>query len=295
MPDIVVLTDERYVAPTERNQYIDNVMYEDELVMEALRKEGFEVVKVAWSDPNFEWRSVKYALFRTTWDYAERFKDFADWLMDVSLKTRLINSYDLISWNLDKHYMNDLKKNSVNVVETYFVEPKDERSLAEIHDELGWEITVIKPAVSAAAKDTFKLSKDNIKAHEETFKELIKNESMMIQPFQNSVLERGELSLMVVNGEFTHAVQKIAKPGDFRVQDDYGGTVQEFQPTQEEIDLALKASNSYDHPPVYARVDILNDNNGDPAVSELELIEPEMWFRNNPKAAEKLATSIAAL
>ena len=44
--------------------------------------------------------------------------------------------------------------------------------------------------------------------------------------------------------------------------------------------------------PIYARVDIVYDNNNQPSLSELELIEPELWFRNNPKAAEKLAKKL---
>jgi hypothetical protein len=36
----------------------------------------------------------------------------------------------------------------------------------------------------------------------------------------------------------------------------------------------------------------VNDNNDKPSLSELELIEPELWFRNYPKAAELLAEEI---
>ncbi len=289
MIDIVVLTDDRYVDPVDQNDYVNNVMQEDQLVIDALTKKGLTVKKVSWSDKSFDWSSTNYCLFRTTWDYAERFEEFADWLMEVSLKTKLINSYDVISWNLDKHYMNDLKRAGVNIVESYFIEPKDTRSLQEIHDELGWNKTVLKPAISAAAKDTFLLDKVNTSQHEDRYQQLIQNEAMMLQPFQTSVVERGELSLMVIDGEYTHSVLKIAKSGDFRVQDDFGGTVHEYSPTTAEIDLALKAVNSYDTVPVYARVDMINDNNGEPAIGELELIEPEMWFRRNPDAANKLA------
>lgn len=295
MYDVVVLTDERYANPTDPNEYVKNVMKEDKLVMDALAHKGLRVRKAAWSDPDFDWSKTRYALFRTTWDYAERFQEFADWLMEVSTKTQLINSYDLISWNLDKHYLDDLRVKGVNIVETYFIEPKDSRSLMEIHKELGWEKTVLKPAVSAAAKDTFRLNSKNIEKHNKDFRRLIEDEAMMLQPFQDSVVDRGELSLMVVGGEYTHAVKKIAKDGDFRVQDDFGGTVHEYEPTKAEKELAVRAINVYDGVPAYARVDIIEDNNGQPAIMELELVEPEMWFRRNPKSAEKLAEVVANL
>ncbi|MEM7299188.1 MAG: hypothetical protein AAF391_13095, partial [Bacteroidota bacterium] len=225
-------------------------------------------------------------------DYAERFPEFSDWLIDVSLKTKLINSYDLLVWNLDKHYLADLKDRGVNVVETYFIEAKDTRTLAELHDQLGWAKTVLKPAVSAAAKDTFKLDVGTLSELEQHYSSLIENESMMLQPFQESVVERGEISLMVMGGQFTHAVLKVAKPGDFRVQDDFGGTVHQYDPTQEEVDLAIAAVKACETMPFYARVDIVSDNDGKPAVSELELVEPELWFRNNPESAAVLAQKI---
>ena len=292
MADIVLLTDERFVNPTKTDPWINNVLFEDQLVMTELIKRGLSVKKVAWSDQSFDWKSTDYALFRTTWDYAERFSEFADWLMDVSLRTKLINSYDLISWNLDKHYLADLKREGVNIAETYFIEPKDGRSLKEIYSERGWNEAVLKPAVSAAAKDTFRVNADSVGEHENTFRSLIDNEAMMLQPFQTSVVERGELSLMMIDGVYSHAVIKKAKSGDFRVQDDFGGTVEDYQPTNEEIELAVKAVNACETLPVYARVDMINDLEGNPAIMELEIIEPEMWFRRHTDAAELLAEAI---
>ncbi len=295
MLDVVILTDERFVAPKESNAYTTNVMFEDQLVMTGLIKKGLAVKKVAWTDPNFDWKSTKYVLFRTTWDYAEKFNEFADWLMDVAFKTKLINSYDLVSWNLDKHYMQDLKMSGVHTVETRFIEPKDTRTLKQIHEQLGWEQTVLKPAISASAKNTFKLSPENVGGHEEVFSKLISDEAMMLQPFLNSILERGELSLMLIGGQFTHAVIKKAKLGDFRVQDDFGGSVEDYNPTPEEIELAVKTMEACETVPLYARVDIANDNTGVPAVMELEIIEPEMWFRQNSDAADLLAEEVAKL
>ncbi len=295
MLDVVVLTDERYIAPKETNEYTTNVMFEDQLVMTGLIKKGLAVKKVAWTDPNFDWKSTKYVLFRTTWDYAEKFNEFADWLMDVAFKTKLINSYDLVSWNLDKHYMQDLRLEGVHTVETHFIEPKDTRTLAQIHEELGWERTVLKPAISASAKNTFKLSPENISAHEEIFSKLIFDEAMMLQPFLDNILERGEVSLMLIGGKFTHGVIKKAKPGDFRVQDDFGGSVEDYDPTEQEIALAVKTVEACETVPIYARVDIANDLTGIPAVMELEIIEPEMWFRRNSDAADLLADEIIKL
>ena len=292
MFDVVILTDERFVNPKKQSEYIENVMKEDRLVLEALEKIGLQVKKVAWSDASFDWSQTRIALFRTTWDYAEKFTRFRDWLREVSMKTKLVNDYETIIRNLDKHYLNDLREEDINVVETCFVEPGDRRSLRDIHKELGWDHTVLKPAISAAAKDTFKLTPDTISNYEDRYAYLIKDETMMIQPFQEDVMKRGEISLMLIGGEYTHAVLKVARPGDFRVQDDFGGTVEDYTPIQPEVDLAITAVKACEYQPLYARVDIVNDNNGNPAISELELVEPELWFRKNEKAADMLAEEI---
>lgn len=292
MYDIAVLTDERYIKPKNQGEHVKNVLREDQMVVDALREEGLKVIRLAWSDPDFDWTTTKTALFRTTWDYAERFTEFTDWLIRVAKKTKLINPYDLIVWNLDKHYLEDLNDKGINVVETRFIEPKDPRSLAVIHEELGWTSTVLKPAISAAAKDTFKLDLSSINQYENQYSTLIEHEAMMLQPFQESVLERGEISLMVFGGQYTHAVLKIAKAGDFRVQDDFGGTVHEYHPTEREIKLAIDTVNACDTMPYYARVDIVTDNDGNPAVSELELVEPELWFRRNERSSTLMAKAI---
>jgi glutathione synthase/RimK-type ligase-like ATP-grasp enzyme len=86
----------------------------------------------------------------------------------------------------------------------------------------------------------------------------------------------------------------VAKPGDFRVQDDHGGTVHEYQPTQEQIALAERAVAACRPRPVYGRVDLIRDNDGRLAVMELELIEPELWLRFHPPAAEAFADGIVS-
>ena len=118
--DIVVLTDHRYVAPKTRTPYIENVLQEDHLVLEAMEKQGLKVVRKAWDDPDFDWSTTQYALFRTTWDYFDRYPEFSEWLEKTSKRTRFINSKELIYWNIDKHYLQDLSKAGVTIPKTVF-------------------------------------------------------------------------------------------------------------------------------------------------------------------------------
>ena len=97
---------------------------------------------------------------------------------------------------------------------------------------------------------------------------------------------------MIIGGEYSHAVLKRAKPGDYRVQDDFGGTVRLYEPRKPELDFARRVILSLPFSPVYARIDIILDNAGEIALSELELIEPEMWFRLKKSAPRRLARAI---
>ncbi len=289
--DVIVLTDKRYLEDSETDASKHNVFLEDFLVLEALRQEDLNVTRLAW-DAKFDWSSTKSVLFRTTWDYFDRFEEFSKWLEKVTKQTILFNSEQIIRWNIDKHYLNDLKRHGVPIAESYFIEKGSLKTLKEIHNQLGWTETVLKPCISGAARHTYKLNRETLQTHEAIFKELINTESLMLQPFQHHIVSRGEISMMVFNGQFTHAILKKAKAGDFRVQDDFGGSVHDYQPTKEEINFAENAVNACLELPIYARVDIFMDNDNQIALSELELIEPELWFRHCPEAANVLAKAI---
>lgn len=290
--DITILTDHRYVDPVEIDEYTQNVLDEDRLLAEALERKGFKVTRTNWDDPNFNWTETRYILFRSTWDYFDRYPEFSVWLENVSTKTKLINPKELIYWNLDKHYLQDLKNAGINIPPTIFIEKGDKKSLNEILSEVDWKESILKPAVSGAARHTYRLNSENIHKHEAIFAELLENESMLLQEFQTQILTKGEVAFMVYGGKFSHAILKKAKPGDFRVQDDFGGTIESYQASSEEIEMAEKAVLPCSTLPMYARVDLIWDNDDNLAIGELELIEPELWFRMNRQSADDCAEAV---
>jgi len=292
MFDIVILTDSRYINPTTTNWYIDQVLLEDQLLQTALEEKGLEVCKKDWADSNFDWGKTKYAIFRTTWDYFDRFDDFFSWLDQTKNKTTFINSPEVINWNIDKHYLQNLAKNNINIAPTLFIEKGDKISLTQLFEKTNWSEAVLKPAISGAARHTYRIIPSNCSQVEVVFQELISEECMLFQEFLNNITTQGEISLILIGGKYTHAVKKNAKKGDFRVQDDHGGRVKKYTPTKGEILFAEDCLKASPYRPIYARVDIVYDNNNNPSLSELELIEPELWFRNYPKAANLLAEEI---
>ena len=290
--DVVILTESRYLNPAKVNDYIQNVLTEDGLLQASLEELGLKVARKDWADPDFDWSTTKSAVFRTTWDYFDRFEEFKTWLKRVESQTQFFNPVSQIRWNMDKWYLLDLKEKGIRIVETRYIERGEKRPLAEVISETNWEEVILKPTIAGAARHTYRLNKENVEEHESIFRSLIENEDMMIQPFQKNIMIKGEVSFMVIGGRYTHSVLKKGKLGDFRVQDDFGGTLHEYNPSPEEITFAEEVAKACVPLPAYARVDVMWDNEGELAVSEVELIEPELWFRRNKKAAEKLAEVI---
>lgn len=291
MFDFVILTEARYENPTEKDWYIGQVLLEDGLVQKALENLGFKVGRFDWSG-DFDWSQTKNVIFRTTWDYYNRFDEFTVWLDKVSEITNIINPKSIIEWNMDKHYLLDLSEKGINIPKTVFINKGEKHTLLEYLSDSNFTKGVLKPTFSGGGRHTYLLDGVNTSEYESIFSELISVEDMMLQEFQENIVTKGEISMMVMGGKFTHAVIKTAKNGDFRVQDDFGGTVKEHNPTEGEIKFAEKAFAACPEPPLYGRADIFYDNDNKLAIGELELIEPELWFRFNPKAADDLAEAI---
>lgn len=290
--DVVVLTDSRYVNPLKTNTYISNVLREDELVINALKEKNLSVVKKDWNDSIFDWETTRSILFRSTWDYFDKFELFKKWFSKTKNKCLMINSTETIEWNIDKHYLLDLQEHQIPIPNSEFIKRGSSIDLSLLMQKKNWNEIVVKPTISGAAKNTYRLKEEEIIQFGPTWEKLIYKEDFIVQEFQNNVISEGEVAMIVIGGKFTHAVLKKAKEGDFRVQDDFGGSIAIYNPSEEMVKLAEKCTRILTPIPSYARVDIIWDNLMELAVSELELIEPELWFRLNPNAAQKLAQHV---
>ena len=292
--DVALLTDRRYTAPVAADDdwYLGNILADDRLLQQGLAKQGLSSERVDWADPEVDWTTFRCAVFRTTWDYYERFAEFRSWIDRVSSLMRLINPPETVIWNADKHYLADLEAAGVPIVPTVFLERGTALDLVALLRATGWTEAVIKPCVSGAARHTHRITRATAAKVEAVVRSVLAEESFLLQPFETHVLACGEDSLMVVDGRYSHAVRKLPKPGDFRVQDDHGGTVHPRQPDDEQIAVAERAV-AVAGSTAYARVDLVRSAAGRWAVMELELIEPELWLRCHPPAADLLAAAIA--
>lgn len=295
MAHLYLLTESRYASPVDPDWYVQQILDEDRLLSEALEKHSITTSRVDWADPTVDWSKADAIIIRTIWDYFERYEEFKDWFDRTSAQTRFINSPAHVRWNIDKHYLLDLEKAGIPIVPSLFIEKGEQHSLAELCAERPWKEYILKPCISGGAYNTFRFDQEGISSLEEKLAQLIPAEAMMLQEFHHSIQERGEVSHMVMGGKYTHSVLKRAKGDDFRVQDDFGGTVETYVANEEEKRFAEKVFAACDRLPAYGRVDVMWDAEGKEMVTELEIIEPELWFRNHPPAAQVLADHLASI
>lgn len=177
--DVVILTEQRYLNPIPDSEYIKNVLYEDGILKELLEQEGLKVTRKDWADKQFDWSNTKYVLFRSTWDYFDRFDEFKAWIQSTKSKTKAINPFSLIKWNMDKWYLNDLREKGIPIVETKFIKKGDKKSLLAQIEVTGFENAVIKPTIAGASRHLYKLDRNNISAIEPLYKSLVAQEDMM--------------------------------------------------------------------------------------------------------------------
>jgi len=261
----------------------------DAPLVEAFRGADIDAARLAWDDENADWSSWDGILIRSTWDWHLNPDRFLRWLDSRARTNRIWNPVQLVAWCLDKRSLIDLESRGVRSIPT--------RSLGSLHSirefVRPWREWVIKPAFGATAYRTGLLKS------EDDLNQWIKQNAdfsgpLVAQQFQPSVLHRGELSLIYIGGEFSHAVRKTAKPGDFRVQAEFGGSVELATCSGIELDLAARCLQSLKEPTAFARIDLVHDDAGLPMVIECELAEPELFFGQCSEAALKLARTIKA-
>jgi glutathione synthase/RimK-type ligase-like ATP-grasp enzyme len=251
----------------------------DHLAFEPLRNLGWDVVEVPWSQPTREWADFDAVVIRSPWDYQNAPERFMATLSAIEQAgTRLFNPLRVCQWNLNKVYLRDLQQRGVPIVPTQWMDRLDETRLANLFSEaVSSSRLVVKPTIGANADGIFVLSRDEKDQSDRAVKEYATRPSM-VQPFLSSIQTTGEYSLFYFGGRYSHAILKQPKAGDFRVQEEHGGIIRATTPSGPMVHTATQAMKAVGETLLYARVDIVLLDDGSPAVAELELIEPSLYF-----------------
>lgn len=263
------------------------VAYEEHLDR-ALEKAGLDFDWIIWSNwKEVDWKNYDAVIVRTTWDYQKHIDDFMQAMKEISNQTKLFNSYETIKWNHSKDYLLEFNQTSTKPVPTTEVKIKSSSDIEQLFGNFNSEKIIIKPFISATAHDTFWLTPDNFNESLDQIIEVNSRKRMMAQPFLSSVVEEGEYSFHFFNGEFSHAILKTPKPGDFRSQEEYGSNVQTISPDESMLVFAQTVLSHLNEKLLYARVDFVRNEN-EYNLMELELIEPSLYFGYGEGSADRL-------
>ena len=306
------------------------------------------VVRTAWDYSLSEARSAEFVKFLDSLEASG---------------VRVLNGTHIIRWNASKAYLFELEKCGISIIPSVVVHPHmlSTSTLASLllssPTQHAWPAgcdVFIKPLVGGSSRACLRTRPGDaasMAAGEAFLSEMLARGcscpasegmatavstttpcrcgtdgvgcSVLVQPFIEGVA-RGELSVVVIDGAVTHAVEKVPAAGDFRCQSEHGAIVRRAVCSGEASDSALRAvaiargvctrrlslpAHQHDRDccdVLFARVDFLRMTDDDGAehllLLELELIEPTLYLAQSQAgdaartatAAEALAEAISA-
>lgn len=263
---------------------------DDQVLIAAMQARGMQPVPVIW-DADARWSDFDAVILRSIWDYHLKYARFLEWLDALDAAgVPVHNSTPLVRWNADKRYMIELEQRGVRITPTWLVPRSDQVGLADICAQTRWQRLVIKPTVASTGYETWMTDAPVTGEANDAFEKQKARMDVLVQEFASGV-HAGEISLVFLGGRYSHAVIKRAAGSEFRVHIEHGGTVESIEPGNALIGWAEDVIATIDAPWTYARVDAVSDDRG-PMLMELELLDPELFFKYHPPAAERM---IAAL
>jgi glutathione synthase/RimK-type ligase-like ATP-grasp enzyme len=203
----------------------------------------------------------------------------------------MCNAGDILDWNYDKRYLHDLETAGVPLVPTIGIRRGEQADIAALARARGWNEIVVKPTISGGAYRTYRFCVDDAAAYAKEIDDTLADRGVLVQPFLSEILTDGELSLLFFDGVFSHAVRKRPRPGDYRVQFQFGGTTERVEVEPALVVQARVCVLAAPSLPVYARVDgVVKD--GRFLLMELEVFEPLMFLACHPEAPGRFARAV---
>ena len=258
---------------------------DDRLALAALRRAGVDAVPAVWDSGDAVWREFDMVVLRSTWDYFRRPAEFLAWVDRVAMATELWNPPEQVRWNYHKRYLLELERAGVDIVPTELVPEGGAASLSAILHRRGWHRVVVKPAVGGNAFGLLRVDSAETAEGQRHLEELLRSGDALVQPLMERTEDRGERSLVFLDGRFAHAAEyrsvlrenpRVARP---------------FQPDAREIEIARRTFAFLRPTPLYARLDYLPEGDAGWRLGELEIVEPELFFTGNSASVDAFTSA----
>ncbi len=222
---------------------------DDQLAADLLMKQNVIVETASWDDPEIRWQNYDAVILRSTWNYHRRLPQFLTWLESLDdADVRLWNPSNIVRANVSKKYLIDFQNAEIPIVPTVWIPRNKSTQLRSVLEEQNWDRVIIKPDVSASAYLTTNASISTATDDQRQLDVILKDSGALIQEFRNEIVEYGEWSLIFFEREFSHAVIKHPRAGDFRVQEELGGIIKAEAPPLLLINQAQKVLDHVNGP-----------------------------------------------
>ncbi|MCC6402651.1 MAG: hypothetical protein IT207_01440 [Fimbriimonadaceae bacterium] len=258
---------------------------DEAIQLQAFASAGHAVEMVAWDDEDADVSRFDVIVLRSTWNYPMDPQGFLSWCHRVSSVATLVNPLPAVRWNIDKVYLTELRAHGVATVPSVYFERGQRTVVSKLFDD--WGAVVVKPRISAGSLYTKRFDPGSEEECQKYLNAHVAERAMMVQPFLAGVETLLEHCLIVIGGNTTHAIAK--QP---RFSDGTESVGAALEPSEFERSLATRVIASLPFPVSYARIDLMPDEDGDPLVSEVELIEPSLFFAQNPAALDTFVETV---
>lgn len=276
-------------SPTRRADAFEHDRMIDALTP-AFAVRGMSLEPIDWRAPFAEFAGFVAALIGTPWDYfdlADEFLDRLDTLEGAGV--RVLNAPGVVRWNIEKTYLRELAARGAPAIPTLWLDDAGRDDVLAALDQFAAESVVVKRQVGGGALGQHRFTRDDLPAGDWRM-----GHPAMVQPFLPAIVDEGEISLIFIDGAFSHALRKLAAKGEYRIQSLFGGREEDFVPSASELAQAEAVLAACPFPaPTYARIDMVRLPSGELAVMEAELIEPYLYPDQGPELGERLAAAVA--
>jgi len=266
----------------------------ERLLLPHLSEAGIKTRILDWRTPGFDFSQFDLMVLRSCWDYHLRAAEFTEWLRRVACEAQVLNSLTTVLWNLNKFYLQELESQGIEIAPTIFVTGREAIGTEERWRIKQWPQIVVKPAVSASAHKTCLMVGVALPTDAELVRQMGGGQ-FLIQRFIPEIQMNGEISFIYIDGGYSHAVLKRPAAGDFRVQQEHGGSAEAFTPPAALLNQAnhIVSTVQQVRESLYCRIDAVAREDK-LVLMELELIEPELFLGLAEGAAERFAEAIAS-
>jgi len=260
----------------------------DQETIKSLTQQGIDVDILDWEKvihtDSAILRNYKAIIIRTIWNYFKKPESFIE-MLDFCEENNLplLNPVNIVRWNMDKRYLQDLQDDGIELIPTKFIFKHHENVFQKAINR-GWKTMVLKPMISGGSYHTFVITDQEGKRFDELIEEFYQNRPYLLQEFIPEIAN-GEISTLYFANGYSYSIKKVPQAGDYRVQFNYGG---QYQAIAQIIQERLNSTT------LYQRVDgVWRD--GHFLLMEVELIEPDLYLGHHEEALNEWVKNLMLL